>query len=141
MRLSAQPECSRALIQASTIACVISSTLCELMPSSRARFAAARAAAISMSSTIGRMSSICRSAVGVMLPGASKREEKGNGGLHPARDSTQLLESEKSAGVDGEQRRDGKRHRHGSELAGLSEVVHGCPLRWEPPKSNRTAIR
>ena len=53
-------------MQASMTACIISSTLSELIPISRARFPTARAAAISMSGTIGRVNSICRSAVVVI---------------------------------------------------------------------------
>src|ERR1700682_4085660 len=119
MRLSAQPECSRALMQASMIACVSSSTLSGLMPISRAKLPAARAAAISISSTIGSVSSICRSAVAVIEPVSSaailKGEEESHGRLDPARDTAQLLEGEKHG------KRAGQRDGGG---AGLSDVVH-----------------
>src|SRR5512140_3788911 len=95
MRLSAQPECSRALMQASMMACVISSMRSELMPSSRARLPAARAAAISMSGTIGRVSSICLAALEVIargFPAELKREEEGHGRLDPGGDPAEALE-------------------------------------------------
>src|SRR5436190_12531285 len=119
MRLSAQPECSRALMQASMIACVISSIFSELMPSSRARFPAARAAAISISATIGRVSSICRSAVEVISRGScrksSKGEEECGRGLDPVGDPAQLVDREKCEGIDGQQH--GKRVLNGDGVA------------------------
>src|ERR1700682_525425 len=127
MRLSAQPECSRALMQASMIACVSSSTLSGLMPISRAKLPAARAAAISISSTIGSVSSICRSAVAVIEPvssaAISQGEEESHGRLDPARDPPQLLEGEERARVQRQKHRKRAGQRDGGG-AGLSDVVH-----------------
>src|SRR5689334_21685078 len=97
MRLSAQPECSRALMHASMIACVISSTFSELIPISRARLPAARAAAISMSGTMGRLSSIWRSAVGIIAETSwskrtSEREKERGDGLDPVGEGAQTVE-------------------------------------------------
>src|ERR1051326_3906164 len=106
MRLSAQPACPRALMHASMIACVISSTFSLLMPSSRARLPAARAAAISMSATIGSVSSICRSAACAISGKSSKRASKGKeqrgGGLDPVGDAAELLQREQRQRVHAE---------------------------------------
>src|SRR3954454_2603466 len=135
MRLSTLPECSRALMHASMIACVISSTISVDMPSSRARLPAARAAAISMSGTMGSISSICRSAAAVMARISSgdrlKGQEDGGGGLDPGRDSAELVERQQREGVHREN--GGKcpgRRQDRLEFgdAGLSGCVHGCPL-------------
>src|SRR5688572_27537891 len=77
------------------------------MPSSRARLPAARAAAISISGTIGSVSSICRSAVAVMSRfssaiGRLEGEKQRGGGLDPLRDSAELVERQKRDGVDGQ---------------------------------------
>src|ERR1700682_924339 len=111
MRLSAQPECSRALMVASMMAWVNSWTRSGLIPISRAKFAAARAAAISISSTIGRVSSICRSAVAVIeamssRAAALKGEKKRDCGLDPGRDTTELFHREERAGVHGQNHRE-----------------------------------
>src|SRR6266550_6664367 len=146
MRLSAQPECSRALMQASMTACVISSTCSELIPISRARLATARAAAISMSGTIGRVNSICRSAVAVI--GTSCRENRSEGQEHgysrfdPGRDLSETVEGQKREGID--------RQHHGKSVgrsvcqcvaAGcFCDVVHGGPPRVSGhPYRNATA--
>src|SRR6185369_6619024 len=146
MRLSTLPECSRALMHASMIACVISSTWSVGIPSSRARLPAARAAAISMSGTMGSVSSICRSAAAVMARISSgdelKGQENGGGGLDPVRDPAELVERQQRTGVG---REDGwqcpARRQNGLDLgdAGLSDVVHGCPLWSDHPKSNPAA--
>src|SRR3954453_14077059 len=112
MRLSALPQGARSLRQAPMMACVISSMLSELMPTSRARLPAARAAAISMSGTMGRVRSICRSAVVVIARKScrtmdSKGKEESGGSLHPVRDLPQLIESEQNEGVGGQ---DGRQH-------------------------------
>src|SRR4051794_24930355 len=148
MRLSTLPECSRALMHASMIACVISSTISVDMPSSRARLPAARAAAISMSGTMGSVSSICRSAAAVMARissgGELKGQEDSGGGLDPDRDAAELFERQQREGVDCQNGRKGPARRQGRlEFgdAGLSDVVHGCPLVSGHPKSNPAAIR
>src|ERR1043166_7743791 len=131
MRLSAQPECSRALMQASMMACVISSIFSALMPSSRARLPAARAAAISMSATIGRVSSICRSAVCVIGEESSanrfsKGEEEGGHGLDPVGNLAKLLQRHQRQRVHPQQRRnENLRGEQCVELAaaGLCDVV------------------
>src|SRR5215212_308841 len=132
MRLSALPECSRELMHASMIACAISSMASELIPSSRARLPAARAAAISMSGTMGRVRSICRSAVVVMARKSwpetdSEGEKESGGGLDPVRDATHLVESqqgERIGGQDGGQQVTGRKHRFELGGAGVCEVVH-----------------
>src|SRR3954451_16431667 len=110
-------------MQASTMAWVISSIVSLLMPSSRARLAAARAAAISMSSTIGRVSSICRSAVEVIASFCvetrrSKGEEHGNRGLDPLRNAAEALERQEREGVDAQ-----KHGQCGGELDGLAADI------------------
>src|SRR6266550_960723 len=143
MRLSAQPECSLALIQASMIACVISSIFSELIPNSRARLPAARAAAISISATIGRVSSICRSAVVVISEESSatrsKAEEQRHRGLDPVGDAAQLLDGKQSERIDRQQH--GKRVLDGNGVgAGFGDAFHGVPPQVSgPPKSNATA--
>src|SRR5256885_500137 len=111
MRLSAQPECSRALMQASMTAWVISSTCSELIPISRARLATARAAAISMSGTIGRVNSICRSAVAVIGKpcgeNASEGQEHGHSRFDPGRDLSEAVEGQKRERIDRQQHRQG----------------------------------
>src|ERR1051325_2076846 len=146
MRLSAQPECSRALMQASMMACVISSTRSPDIPSSRARLPAARAAAISMSGTIGSVSSICLSAAAVIATGIlaarSKSQEESNGGFDPGGDPAETLEREQGEGVHRQQH-----GQHGGSCgegvcAGLGDVVHGLPLRSTGgAKSNAVATR
>src|SRR4051794_36277075 len=150
MRLSMLPECSRALMHASMIACVISSTWSDGMPSSLARLPAARAAAISMSGTIGSVSSICRSAVAVICESSHaarrlKLKEQGGGRLDPARDSSEAVERKECHCVQGEKRRQdiscGERCFEPG-AAGLRDVVHGCPPHWSRPHlSNATATR
>src|ERR1051325_10605517 len=143
MRLSAQPECSRALMQASMMACVISSMRSELIPNSRARLPAARAAAISISGTIGSVSSICLSANEVIakaFPDDSESEKESNSGLDPGRNSAEALERQQSEGVHRQQHR--QPGRCDGECAGLSDVGHGLPLlSTGGPKSNATATR
>src|SRR5258706_11481183 len=130
MRLSAEWECSRALMQASMMAWVSSSTRSGLIPISRAKLPAARAAAISISSTMGRVSSICRSAVAVIEPVSSraaslKGEKECNRGLDPGRNATELLQSEERAGVDSQNHRKRAGERDGVGAgAGLCNVAH-----------------
>src|SRR4051812_43405112 len=79
------------------------------MPSSRARLPAARAAAISMSSTIGSVSSICRPAVCAISEKSSARskgEEKGGCGLDPVGNAAELPEGEQGQRVHTEHRGD-----------------------------------
>src|SRR5256885_853230 len=107
MRLSALPECSRELMHASMMAWAISSMASELIPISRARLPAARAAAISMSGTMGRVRSICRSAVVVIARKScrtvdSKGEKESGHGLDPVRDLSQLIEGEQNERVGGQ---------------------------------------
>src|SRR5215218_994732 len=110
MRRSSLPECSRALMQASIMACAISSMLSEAMPSSRARLLAARAAAISMSGTIGSVSSICRSAVAFIRRASFspamglEGEEQAYGGLDPLRDAAEAVERHQRQRVEREHR-------------------------------------
>src|SRR5205809_5698947 len=147
MRLSAQPECSRALMHASTTACIISSTCSLLMPISRARLPNARAAAISMSGTIGSVNSICRSAVAVIRmescgSDASEGEEKGNGRFDPGRNLTEAIEGQEGKGVDGQQH--GQSVRSGVGKCGAAscfgDVVHDDPPRVSGhPYRNATA--
>src|SRR5581483_5525504 len=146
MRLSALRECSQALMQASMIAEVISSTSSVDRPSSRAMLPAARAAAISMSGTMGSVSSICRSAVAVMAQSSSsdelEGEEDGGGGLDPGRNAADLVEGEKRERVHGQDPRQSPAHREGGFDVGVAlrcDVVHGCPLLSGHPKSNPTA--
>src|SRR5436305_4240369 len=119
-------------MQASMMACVISSILSLDMPSSRAMLAAARAAAISMSSTIGRVSSIVRSAVEVIAPESSfwltgmrsKGEEQSHRRLDPLGNAAQLLDGQQGEGVGGQDH--GQR---GGDLdalaAGFGDAFHG----------------
>src|SRR5213593_498092 len=137
-------------MQASTMACVISSILSLLMPSSRAMLAAARAAAISMSSTIGRVSSIVRSAVEVIAPvsslvlnrARSKGEEQCDRRLDPLRHAAEALDGQQREGVGRQQH--GQR---GGELdsgvgAGFGDALHGFPPHVSgSPLSNATATR
>src|SRR5437763_13876597 len=136
-------------VHAAMMACVISSILSLLMPSSRAMLAAARAAAISMSSTIGRVSSIVRSAVEVIAPVSSfwldgrrsKGEEQSDRGLDPLRHAAELIDGQQGEGVG--------RQDHGQccgELdglaAGFGDAFHGVPPHVSgPPLSNATATR
>src|SRR5437867_2356123 len=149
MRLSAQPECSRALIQASITACIISSMCSELMPISRARFPSARAAAISMSSTIGRVNSICRSAVVVIRSKScrrerSERQEKGNRGFDPGRNLPQTFERQEGKGVDCQHHWESVGGSGGKCVAAgcFCDIVHDDPPRVSGhPYRNRTATR
>src|SRR5574342_170546 len=119
-------------MHASMMACAISSIFSALMPSSRARLPAARAAAISMSGTIGRVSSICRSAVMVIQiswgPGTvSEREEEGGSGLDPARNSDEAIDREQRDRVHRQHRRKQIRRRHerfGFAAGFCCEIVH-----------------
>src|ERR1700719_2670064 len=136
MRLSAQPECSRALMQASMTACVISSTCSELIPISRARLATARAAAISMSGTIGRVNSICRSAVAVIGVKSCRKnrlegQEHGYSGLDPGRNLSESIEGEECERVNRQQHWKGVRRSVGKCVAAgcFCDVVHGGPSR------------
>src|SRR2546425_237290 len=136
MRLSAQPECSRALMQASMTACIISSICSVLIPILRARLPTARAAAISMSGTIGSVNSICRSAVAVIRLGscggdASEGEKEGNGRFDPGRNLTETIEGQEGKGVDGQQHGQsvGRSARKCVAAACFCDVVHGEPPR------------
>src|SRR5438094_3419705 len=98
------------------------------MPSSRPRFAAARAAAISISATMGSVSSICRAAVEVTRALAKlKGKEEGHRGLDPVGDSAEALEGEQRGGVDSQDHRQHCRHRQGL-AASLCEAFHDSPL-------------
>src|ERR1044071_5471200 len=150
MRRSWLPECSRALMQASIIACAISSMDSDGIPSSRARLPAARAAAISMSGTIGSVNSICRSGLAVINGRSSrslfsKGEEQGRGGANPLRDPAETVERQESDRVHGQQGRQhvaGRKRRFELGDAGLREVVHGLPpLLSGLSLSNATATR
>src|SRR5437763_1115485 len=136
-------------MHASMMACVISSIFSLLMPSSRAMFAAARAAAISMSSTIGRVSSIVRSAVEVIAPvssfwvagGRSKGEEQRHRRFDPVRNPAQLIDGQQGEGVGRQDH--GQRGRELDGLAaGSGDALHGVPPHvCGPPLSNATATR
>src|SRR6266481_638135 len=101
-----------------------------------------------MSGTMGRVSSIRRSAVAVIASESFaeqlKGEKQGGDRLDPVRDAAELLKREEREGIG---RQDGRQHvggrERGFDLAGLcGEVVHGCPpLLSGPPLSNRTATR
>src|SRR6185436_3302675 len=148
MRRSWLPECSRALMHASIIACAISSMDSDGIPSSRARLPAARAAAISMSGTIGSVSSICRSGLAVINDWSSKRlvskrEEQGGGGADPLRDPAEAVERQQRDGIHGQhagQHVIGRKHRFELGGGGLHERFHGLPpLLSGLPLSNATA--
>src|ERR1043166_7109412 len=113
------------------------------MPSSRPRFPAARAAAISISGSIGRVSSICRAAVEVTrTPLATlKGKEESNRGFDLGGDAAEALEREQRGGVDGQDHRQHCRDRH-CLAAGLCVAFHGCPLvRFGGLQSNATATK
>src|SRR5688572_31565532 len=101
----------------------------ELIPSSRARLPAARAAAISMSGTIGSVSSICRSAVAVMegcssAGPTSEGEEEGGSGLDPLRDPAEAIQRQKRDRIHGQHARQHVRsEEHTSELQSQSNLV------------------
>src|SRR5215813_11971254 len=96
-----------------------------------------------MSATIGRVSSICRSAVVVIsedsLTRRSKAEEQRHRGLDPVGDAAQLPDGEQSKGIG--------RQQHGKHVlggngggAGVGDAFHGVPPQVSgPPKSNATA--
>src|ERR1051325_4328481 len=133
MRRSWLPECSRALMHASIIAVALSSIDSDRIPSSRARFPAARAAAISMSGTIGSVSSICRSGLAVINVRSSVRlfskgKEQRGGGADPLRDPAEAVERQESDRVHGQhggQHIRGRKRRFELAGGGARDVVHG----------------